>query len=297
VRQSIPAFAPLVEHIFQKEGMPITDIETIAPGMNAVFKVGGYVAKIFMPLEVFNDGDFGTNVDVEVFGMKLANAHGVSAPKLIVYGTVDDKYSFRYMIMEYIQGKMLDEIEDNLSYEDKVIIGKNIRKITDKLNISCENFTPIDVIKNAKNNIYWLEDGFPQSFEKERLEYLANFHIDESEKVYCHGDFHCQNILIDENLNVYLIDFADAMYAPVEYELVYIVSSLFCFEKPYMTGYFNDYDVEDIVDLCMTWLPVHAHGHATTQGNFEAFNKITSFAVLRERLRELIKTEKERVYE
>ena len=291
IYQSIPAFAPLVEHIFQKEDLPFAEIENLMPGTNAVFKVGAYVVKIFVPPGI--DEDFGTDVDAELFGMRWANALGVPAPKLIAHGALDDKYYFRYMVMEYIDGKMLGEIEDSLSYEDKVNIGKQIRRITDKLDAPCENFTPIDVMQYAADNQRWAEEGFPESFLKERLKYLAGLNIGETEKIYCHGDFHCENVLADENLNVYLIDFADAMYAPAPYERSYVVSALFCFEKPYMTGYYGgDYSVEEITDLCMDWLPVHAWGHATINGNLSPVGEITSFAVLREKLYELIKKEK-----
>jgi hypothetical protein len=61
-----------------------------------------------------------------------------------------------------------------------------------------------------------------------------------------------------------------------------------------MTGYFGDYSVEDIVDLCMAWLPVHAWGYATIKGNLECVEDIASFAVLRERLSELVQRERER---
>ena len=295
--QSIPAFMPLVKHIFKKENLPLAAIENLKPGTNAVFKVGKYVIKIFAP--VGEDGhkwDYGTDVDVELFGMRLANERGVPAPKLIANGTVDDKYRFRYMIMEYIHGKLFEEIEGSLTYEDKVIIGRNVRKITDKLNAPpCENFTRVDVMQYAKASKDWIGEGFPESLETERQAFLAGFHINESDKVYCHGDFHCQNVLIDENLNVYIVDFADAMYAPAKYEWIYVISALFCFEKPYMVGFFGgDYNVDDIVDLCMTWLPVHAWGHATTEGNLKKIDDITSFSILRERMYKLIKSEKEK---
>ena len=108
VFQSILAFTPLVEHIFQKENLPLAKIENLEPGTNAVFKVGEYVIKIFAPQGMGEDYD--TNVDVELFGMRLANAQGVPAPKLIADGFIEDKYRFRYMIMEYIDGKLLNEI-------------------------------------------------------------------------------------------------------------------------------------------------------------------------------------------
>ena len=315
--RSASAFTPLIRHIFEKENLPLfergsasspaapggvnppypsfgkrrsrlIDVETLPPGTNAVFKVGEYVIKIFIPPE-FSEGDvFGTNIDVEIFGMKLVYTQNVPAPMLIADGAVQDKYHFRYMIMGYIHGKSLAEIEDSLTDSDKFTIGQNMRKITDKLNIPCENFTSTDVMQYTKNNVGWKADGFPPSFLEERLAYLADFKINESAKVYCHGDLHCDNILIDDNLNVYILDFADAMHAPAEYELVYIVSSLFCFEGPYMQGYFGEYTTDDIVDLCMTWLPVHAHGQAVTEGNLKPVSDIISFDVMRERLRNLI---------
>ena len=167
-----------------------------------------------------------------------------------------------------------------------------MRKITDKLNIRCPNFTPIDVMQYAVANPEWEEEGFPASFQEELRDYLTHMHINECEKVYCHGDFHAENILVDDKLNVYIIDFADAMYAPPGYEHVYAASALFSFEKPYMTGYFGDYAVDDIVDLCMKWLPVHAWGHSTIEDHFKPVADITSFAVLRSRLHNLIKSEK-----
>ena len=295
IYQSIPAFAPLVEHIFQKEKLPLAKIENLQPGSNAVFKVGEYVIKIFAPPTPDDpEGGYGTNVDVELFGIKWANARGVPASKLVADGAVEDKYLFRYMIMEYINGKLLGEIEGSLSFEDKLSIGKQMRSITDKLNAPCGNFTPVDVMEYAADNKGWSKEGFPASFQSERLAYLAEFNIEDYEKVYCHGDWTCENIIVDDQLNVYLIDFADAMYAPAEYDRAYVASALFCFEQPYMTGYFGEYDVEDIVNLCMTWLPVHAWGHATTEGNLESVEEITSFAVMRSRLHELIKAEKER---
>jgi len=287
--QSIPAFTPLIEHILQKENLPLVTIENVTPGTNAVFRVGEYVVKVFMPL---NSGkDYGTDVNVELFGMKWANAHGVPSPKLIADGMVEDKYSFRYMIMESVRGVVLDEIENGLSYDDKVKFGRDMREATDRLNLPCENFTPIDVLDYAITHDEWKNEEFPESFRAELSAYLKNFRM--GQKVYCHGDLHCQNILIDENMNVSIVDFADAMYAPAEYELVYIVSSLFEFQRPYMEGYFGgEYAVEDILDLCMTWLPIHAWSHGMLVHNIGPVEEITSFAVMRERLREWIVKEK-----
>ena len=292
VFQSVSAFEPLVGHIFERENLPFAGVEKLHPGTNAVFKVGEYVVKIFAPPGLCQD--FGTTIEVELFGMRLANARGVPSPRLVATGVVEDRYTFRYIVMEYIRGKMLSEVEGSLSFEDKVQIGKNVRKITDRLNVPCENFSPFDVVEYAVENKEWEVEGFPASFLEERLAFLKGFRVAEGEKVYCHGDFHEENILVDDKLNVFLVDFADAMYAPVEYEWVYIVSALFCFERPYMLGFFGKYRAEDIVDLCMKWLPVHAWGHSNTAENLKPAEEIVSFDVMRTRLRELVEREREK---
>ena len=293
IKKNISAFLPLIEHIMRKENLPMTNIEKAMHGTNAVFKVGNYVVKIFVPSELYETTDrgYGKNVEVELFGIKWANDKGVPSPKFIAHGIVEDKYCFRYMVMEYVNGTELDKIEDKLNYEDKVTIGRNVRNITDKLNLPCENFTSINLMEFAVNNKEWKNEGFPESFLAELSAFLNDFQI--GQKVYCHGDIHEGNLLVDDNMNVFLVDFADAMYAPVEYELVYIVSSLFGFEKPYMEGYFGgNYVVDDILELCMTWLPVHAWTHGMLAENIGPAEEITSFAVMRNRLRGWIEEKK-----
>jgi len=288
-KKSIPAFAPLIECIMQKENLSLATVETAMPGTNAVFKVGEYAVKIFVPQELYGDAHkgYGIDVNVELFGLKWANEKGVPSPKLIASGVVEDKYCFRYMVMEYVCGIALDKIEVKLSYKDKVTIGRHVRNITQKLDLPCENFTSTDVMEFAKNNNGWKDEGFPESFLVELSAFLEKFHIGQS--VYCHGDFHKGNILVDADMNVSLVDFADAMYAPAEYELVYIVSSLFGFEKPYMEGYFGEnYVVDDILELCMMWLPVHAWSHGMLAEIIGPAKEITSFVVMRERLKDWI---------
>lgn len=311
VFQSIPAFTPLIEYIFQREDLPMGEITHLTPGTNVVFRVGqcntsarrifsltdcsrqtrhelDYVIKIFAP-QGLGDG-YGTDIDVELFGMRLANAQGVPSPRLFAHGEVQDKYNFKYMIMEYIRGINFNAAEAGWSDADKFIIGQNVRKITDRLNIPCENFLAIDVLEHAKSTKSdWEEEGFPPSFMEEWQAYLNELEIPEAEKVYCHADFHGENIMVDDNLNVYLVDFADAMYAPAEYEQLYVLSALFTFEKPYMQGYLGeDYNPEHIIDLCMKWMPVHAWGHSTASDHLKPTCEVTSFEVMRTRLRELV---------
>jgi len=62
-----------------------------------------------------------------------------------------------------------------------------------------------------------------------------------------------------------------------------------------MLGYFGEYTVEDIVNLCMNWLPIHVWGHSTIVGNLKPVSEITSFAILREKLHDLIKRERNKI--
>lgn len=287
VFQSIPKFRKLVQHILEKEGLPPADIKNLTPGTNAVFRVGDYVIKIFAPPAL--GYDFGTNIKVELFGLRWAATQNVPAPRLIAHGAVQDKYLFKYIIMDYIAGQSLDKLKAGLADQDKITIGRKIRTMADALNRPCENFTEIDMMAYALADAEWEDEGFPASFQQERLEYVREFGAGPHRKVYCHGDFHGGNILVTDNLDVYLVDFADAMYAPAEYELAYIFSALFAFEKPYMVGFFGgDYNTEAVVDLCMAWLPIHVWGHATIVEHLKPVAEIDSFDTLRRRLSKLV---------
>ncbi|MCL1862257.1 MAG: hypothetical protein FWF78_01685 [Defluviitaleaceae bacterium] len=77
VFQSGTAFAPLVEFIFQRHGLLFSPLRNLTPGTHAVFRVGEYVVKIFSPQGLCND--YGTTISVEIFGMRLAEKHGVPA--------------------------------------------------------------------------------------------------------------------------------------------------------------------------------------------------------------------------
>jgi len=85
----------------------------------------------------------------------------------------------------------------------------------------------------------------------------------------------------------YIAELLFFVVADGSHELVYIVSSLFGFEKPYMEGYFSgNYDVDNILELCMMWLPVHAWSHGMLAEIIGPAAEITSFAVMRNRLRD-----------
>lgn len=275
---SLEAFAPLIKQIFANENLDFDKIEHCMPGTNAVFKVGSYVVKIFAPKEsgMNTESDYKT----ELFGMVRANLLQISAPKVIAKGSIKDKYLFLYLIMENVTGSVLGNIESTFTYEQKIHIGQKLRSITNKLNTECEKFNNIDIIERELNNKRW--SIFPDGFNKERISYLKSFNI--NDEVYVHGDLNPDNVIIDGNYNVHIIDFADSLIAPAEYELPAIVCELFCFDKAFMKGYFGYENITDITEKCFKGLLLHEFGSDIIRCNLGNLSEIDSLKSLKEKL-------------
>jgi len=190
ILQSVPAFTPLVEHIFQKEGLPLAPIENLTSGMNAVFKVGSYVIKIFAPVE--NGMNQPQDLQTELFAANWANEHGVPTPKPIASGFIGKKYCFAYIITEYVNGLALEEAINTMTDYEKTDIARKLRTITDKINIPCEPFNSTDVTSDKGRHPCW--DKYPKRFKAERLAHIKSH--DYGEKVFVHGDLDFDNILL-----------------------------------------------------------------------------------------------------
>jgi AAA+ superfamily predicted ATPase len=99
-------------------------------------------------------------------------------------------------------------------------------------------------------------------------------------------------VLIDTAGTLFIIDFADVVLAPSDYELAAVVCDLFCFEKPYMDGYFGEYDAVKLAEKCFDGLMLHDFGYNIIRCNFGRIDEITNLAVLKERLYTAIKNNK-----
>ena len=283
VFQSIEAWESLINFILKKEKLPVSKIENLEPGSNAVFKSGGYVVKIFAPKESELDGC--GDYQSELFALSFAQSLGVSVPKLIANGEIEDKYNFRYMIMEYIEGISFEEASAKFTVEDKFAFAKKMRKITDLLNKPREPFNGIDVIHDESRYKRW--DKFSQRFKKERVEYVRSH--DFGANVFVHGDLCSDNVLLDNNGSIFIIDFADSVAAPQVYERAHLAGELFKFEKPYLHGYFGEYQTDELTDLCFDGLLIHDFGGDIVAANVATPRELNCLSNLRDKIYGLIR--------
>jgi len=277
---SIEVWEPLVNFILEKNNLPVSKIENLHPGSNAVFKSGEYVVKIFAPEELGFYGE--ANYKTEKFALSFAQSHGVTVPNLIAYGEINDKYDFPYMVMDYINGVDFSAASAKFTEDEKFAFGKHLREITDKMNKPCENFNGIDVIRDEDRHKRWQDCS--GNFKRERLEYL-NSH-DFGEKIFIHGDLCEDNFIIDDKGNIYIIDFADAVLSPQCYEHAHIASSgLFNFDKSYLRGYFGEYNIDELADICFDGILLHEFGKWIITDGLAKIEEINCLADLRERIK------------
>ena len=252
VFQNTEAFEPLVRHILGRHGLPQTEITNTTPGSHAVFRAGDYLVKVYAP-DCFGwpcESDFLT----EIAAMQHANRLGISVPELAAHGRVYDRYEFRYLIQTFVHGTEFGKKE--LSADEKVNVGKQLRVICDKMNVPHEPFNGYDFLEDALYDDEW--DGFPEDFLRSREEYLRTY--PHGTPVYVHGDIHADNAILGDDGRIWILDFADSVNAPVEYEYASLFPGLFRLEAPYLDGFFGEWDADTVAEQLTYGFCLHRFG-------------------------------------
>lgn len=241
IKQSIDAFELLINAIFNKHGLIYKKAENFNSGINAVFKVGDKVIKIFAPVE---SGCYGADYyEIETEALNYANNVQVASPKLLFKGIIHDKYIFRYIIMEFIDGQIAERKIASLTENEKRDFSTKLRDITNKLNINMQStIIPVKSREAFLLDDRWQKD-FSEHFCNERIDIIKEMSFDNL--VYVHGDIHAKNLIIDSNGTIYLADFAESSIAPYYCEWYAIVFLLFKCNPVMMTAYFGDYRNEE----------------------------------------------------
>ena len=260
IHQRIDVFQPLIEHIFRNESLPMGNIESTMKSTNAVFKVENLIVKIFAPKESGrgSERDFQT----EQFALTRALSLDASVPRIRASGIVKDKYEFPYIVIDFIHGIELSKVFDDMSEDDKYSLGRKLRENTDKLNTSCEVFNTFQVPETSLTEGYsgWLIDlGYCEKFIEERKKYIRSLDLNKNAFVFCHGDLATVNILLCDNGELYIIDFADAMLAPICAEHTIIAHSV-KYDKSFLRGYFGEISLSELTDICFDGLLLSNNG-------------------------------------
>ncbi len=284
VYKSREALAPVINCICEREKLRDTDFAAVSASTNAVFASGKFVLKIFAPPEC--GMEVGSDADIELFGLRRASRLGISVPRPLAAGVVDDAYAFRYIVMERIHGMHLNRAAREMSGVQKQALGARLRDIADSLNTPCEDFGAADVLAHALSHTGWTD--YPASFQQERLYWLQALVLRDDELVYCHGDLNPDNVLVGDDMSISILDFADSVRAPRLYEHAVVASELFRFDKSFMRGFFGDCDPMDVLEFCTEGLLLHDIGNEILPVHIGSEAEITSLAVMRERLYDLI---------
>lgn len=256
VFQSIGDFKDLIKAIYINEGLLGYDqISKLTPGTNAVFKVSKYVIKIFAPKESGANTD--SDYNAELKSMQRAIGMGINAPTIISASSIQDKYLFRYLIMEYIDGQEANKVLINYSIDKKRCFVKRLKDNLQKLNTKPKqqvnsNSTQERVIENKRWN------KFSDSIRAQIRDIVMNYKL--SQYVYVHGDITGDNVIIDTKDNLFIIDFADSLIAPVEYEYPAIVFDLFNFDVQMIHEYFKNLDYDIFIERLFIGTLLHEFG-------------------------------------
>lgn len=286
---SIAEFTPLVNEILMRENLAGDDdiiIKNLTPGTNAVFltECGDrkYVVKVYVPVESGMDStyDYNTELAVSLYMDEL----GIPSPKIIASGEVRDKYLFRYMIMDFIEGKSADEAFSEMNEKEKLNF---ISRLTDSLKLIQsqnngntkipESITEIDLIERVLNGerIKSMSKNLSDSIA-ERVISLRPM-IETSKKVLVHGDITKDNIILSsENKgDFYLIDFADAVIAPAFYELPPVIFDLLSFDKTLVNEFVKimyDGDIRKFAHELVNGTAIHDFGAGILRWFMESEN-------------------------
>ena len=255
--QSIDAFERVIKAIFERHGLPLTTVENLTSGTNAVFKVGDKVVKIFAPVESgYYDTDY---FDIEKEAQMNVNSRHVASPRLLHEGVIEDKYVFRYIVMDFVMGQEAGQALEGYTRQQKQDFAAQIRDITRKINICIQPAAiPVLTIDTCLTNHRWTWDGFPTSFCDDRAAVIQGLNFDNL--VYVHGDLTAENMIIRGDGTVCLIDFADSIIAPYYYEWLPIVFGLFRCCPVMMAAYFGEYRNDDFFDVLKKAVLIHEFG-------------------------------------
>lgn len=151
-------------------------------------------------IKVFNDNYLLSDVLNESLNQSRAYEAGINVPKLLEVTTFDGKYA---IVSEYVRGKTLEQLMDENPEKKNDYIELMVNA---QLNIGAKSSPKLRLLKHKMRDQIRLTDL--DSITRYDLHNRINV-MTKKDNV-CHGDFCPSNIIITENEEVVVIDWAHA---------------------------------------------------------------------------------------
>jgi len=251
--QNIETFKELIYEIFDQHNLEIDNIENTYPGTNAVFKVGKYIVKIFVPEDVkpWEEDDYILELQHALRTKNISNY----TPKLYANGAVKKKFLWKYLVFEFIDGKHMNEVVNQLTYEEKQVVVKQLKQFLKEFNIKpSKSYDNRYIVKRIISGRRW--DFLDKYVKKELFEKIES--IDILDSVIVHGDITGDNVLYNKT-GIVIIDFGDSCIAPYYYEFAPVIIDMFKLDGELIDLFF-DGEIDDLIELVIKSILIHDFG-------------------------------------
>ncbi len=260
---------PYVQQVFYEYGWPSNEIQPGLAGTYPTFIVDRKRVIKFFGLP-FN-GEQSWLVEMEC-GELLRSFQEMPSVKIIASGSLTQQSGWHYLVFEFVPGTSIGLVYENVLWEDKLRLAEQmgtwLRRMH-HLHIPGKSSLPR---MDRKTSSGWVSERlisglnqWPTHLARGVAEYLASHVYDRTGSVcFIHADLtrdHVLGKIIDEHwVTAAVIDFGDAMFGDIYYELAALHLDLFDCDKRLLQAFLESYGMSlmtDFVQKSMTAALMH----------------------------------------
>lgn len=278
-----PTWAPLVEEICRRAGLPCHTITAGYPGSNAVFVVNRQrpqqraAVKIYAP---FCHEDYAFEAEIHVL---LERVPELGAPRLIAHGILKSSSAWPYVVLSFVPGEPIREVRENITDLNLLSIAQELgRRLRHLHAVPLTSLSALDVTRAgwqrytqqqiARTTAALRRETALPGRVIDRVPEFVNTVLAEQhtpELVLVGGDVTQDHVMLQRHGDAWaisgLIDFADARIAPREYEWVALWFSALDRDLSSLGAFMRGYDSTQILDeaflrLGMAYTFLHEFG-------------------------------------